>query len=65
VPVGILNETHEPPTFYGVERNALYLISTVGDYLGPPGSGLSISLAITAFSGVNWPCYCFRRERRS
>ena len=20
-PVGILNETHEPPTFYGVERN--------------------------------------------
>lgn len=21
VPVGILNETHEPPTFYGVERN--------------------------------------------
>jgi hypothetical protein len=23
VPVGILNETHEPPTFYGVERNAV------------------------------------------
>lgn len=23
VPVGILNETHEPETFYGVERNAL------------------------------------------
>lgn len=23
VPVGILNETHEPDTFYGVERNAL------------------------------------------
>ena len=21
MPVGILNETHEPPTFYGVERN--------------------------------------------
>ena len=21
IPVGILNETHEPPTFYGVERN--------------------------------------------
>ena len=21
VPVGIINETHEPPTFYGVERN--------------------------------------------
>jgi hypothetical protein len=23
VPVGILNETHEPPTFYGVERNTV------------------------------------------
>ena len=23
VPVGILNETHEPPTFYGVERNVV------------------------------------------
>lgn len=23
VPVGIINETHEPPTFYGVERNAI------------------------------------------
>ncbi len=23
VPIGILNETHEPPTFYGVERNPI------------------------------------------
>jgi len=23
LPVGLLNETHEPPTFYGVERNAV------------------------------------------
>ena len=23
VPVGIINETHEPPTFYGVERNTV------------------------------------------
>ena len=23
IPVGILNETHEPPTFYGVERNGV------------------------------------------
>lgn len=23
VPIGIINETHEPPTFYGVERNAI------------------------------------------
>tara|TARA_Y200000002_G_scaffold72955_1_gene57122 strand:+ start:407 stop:1648 length:1242 start_codon:yes stop_codon:yes gene_type:complete len=30
VPVGILNESHEPPTFYGVERNEVekYLIPT-------------------------------------
>jgi len=30
VPVGILNETHEPPTFYGVERNPVekYIIPT-------------------------------------
>ena len=23
IPVGILNETHEPDTFYGVERNSV------------------------------------------
>ena len=23
LPIGILNETHEPPTFYGVERNTV------------------------------------------
>ncbi len=30
VPVGIINETHEPPTFYGVERNNVekYIIPT-------------------------------------
>ena len=30
LPVGILNETHEPPTFYGVERNPIekYIIPT-------------------------------------
>ena len=30
IPVGILNENHEPPTFYGVERNEVekYLIPT-------------------------------------
>lgn len=26
IPVGILNETHEPPTFYGVERNEVETI---------------------------------------
>ncbi len=30
IPVGILNETHEPPTFYGTERNPVekYIIPT-------------------------------------
>ncbi len=30
VPVGFINETHEPPTFYGVERNVInkYIIPT-------------------------------------
>ncbi len=30
IPVGIINETHEPPTFYGVERNPVekYIIPT-------------------------------------
>ncbi len=30
IPVGLLNETHEPPTFYGVERNNVekYIIPT-------------------------------------
>ncbi len=30
VPIGIINETHEPPTFYGVERNNVekYIIPT-------------------------------------
>ena len=30
VPVGLINETHEPPTFYGVERNNIekYIIPT-------------------------------------
>ena len=56
IPVGILNETHEPPTFYGVERNPIEtriipstwweggaaLTGRIG------GSGLSYDLAITS-----------------
>ncbi|MGD2052764.1 MAG: porin [Gammaproteobacteria bacterium] len=56
VPVGILNETHEPPTFYGVERNPVEtniipstwweggaaLTGRIG------GSGLSYDLAVTS-----------------
>jgi hypothetical protein len=55
VPVGILNETHEPATFYGVERNPVetYIIPTTwweagADLHGELGSGFSYSLAGTS-----------------
>ena len=55
IPVGILNETHEPDTFYGVERNDVESIivpstwweagaSTGGRY----GNGLSWDFALTS-----------------
>lgn len=53
VPVGILNETHEPPTFFGVERNRVenQIIPTTwregGVALGGTfGSGFSYDLAV-------------------
>lgn len=53
LPVGILNETHEPPTFYGVERNDvenIILPSTWweagGGLSGNSSSGLSWDLAV-------------------
>jgi hypothetical protein len=56
IPVGILNETHEPPTFYGVERNPIEknIIPTTWWEGGAAltgrfgGSGLSYDLAITS-----------------
>jgi len=57
VPVGILNETHEPPTFYGVERNSVEtrILPTTWreagvDLTGRVGGGLSYDLA--AHSGL-------------
>ncbi len=60
LPVGILNETHEPPTFYGVERNDVENIiipttwweggAAVG---GRYGNGLSWDLAV--HSGLAMP----------
>ena len=51
VPAGILNETHEPPTFYGVQRNPIerYIIPTTWfvDGIGLSGElapGLSYTL---------------------
>ncbi len=61
VPVGILNETHEPPTFYGVERNDVenIIIPTTWWEAGFGGthrfwdSGFSADLAIT--NGLDIP----------
>ncbi len=53
VPVGILNETHEPPTFYGVERNPVEnkIIPTTwreggASVVGRLGTGWSYDLAL-------------------
>jgi hypothetical protein len=58
MPIGILNETHEPDTFYGVERNSLekYIIPTTWWQGGIRGhyrfaNGLSLEGAIT--DGLN------------
>ncbi|MEO5574346.1 MAG: porin [Gammaproteobacteria bacterium] len=60
VPVGIINETHEPPTFYGVERNIVetrIIPSTWWEggaaLNGRFGSGFSYDLALT--SGLATP----------
>lgn len=58
IPVGIINETHEPPTFYGVERNgvekniipATWWEAGVSFNYNPTG-GVSIDGAVT--SGLN------------
>ena len=60
IPVGILNETHEPPTFYGVERNNVESavipstwweagFSVFGDII----PGLRYDLAFTSGLNVN------------
>ncbi len=58
IPVGIINETHEPPTFYGVERNPVEkdIIPATwwegGAMLsGTSASGFSYDVALT--SGLN------------
>ena len=55
LPVGILNETHEPPTFFGVERNPVEknIIPTTwweggASVLGRFGEGFSYDLAVTS-----------------
>ncbi len=58
IPVGILNETHEPPAFYGVERNLVekeIIPATWWEggvmYSGHTDSGVSYDLAL--HSGLN------------
>ncbi len=62
IPVGIINETHEPPTFYGVERNPVEknIIPTTwweggAMFSGNNDSGFSYDVAITSGldGGVN------------
>jgi hypothetical protein len=60
LPVGILNETHEPPTFYGVERNDVESIIIPSTWWeggagvgGRYGNGLSWDFAVT--SGLERP----------
>lgn len=60
IPVGILNETHEPPTFYGVERNDVENIIVPSTWWeggagfnGRWGSGWNWDLAFT--SGLQMP----------
>ncbi len=53
LPIGILNETHEPPTYYGVERNnvEVNIIPTTwweggAQVLGELGGGFSYNMAV-------------------
>ena len=57
LPVGLLNETHEPPTFYGVERNAVENIIVPSTWWEAGGGlngrfGTDWDWVITASSGL-------------
>ncbi|HXF08433.1 MAG TPA: hypothetical protein VNK45_07920 [Candidatus Acidoferrales bacterium] len=69
VPVGILNETHEPPTFYGVERNPVEreIIPTTwweggGALSGSFGAGWGYDVAL--HSGLNSDNFNIRSGRQ-
>lgn len=60
LPIGFLNETHEPPTFYGVERNDIenIIVPTTwweggGGFSGNTSQGLSWDVAM--HSGLQMP----------
>jgi phosphate-selective porin O/P len=73
VPVGIINETHEPPTFYGVERNNVekYIIPTTwreggvsfnGRFAGSFSYDLAMHSGLSISAGDN---YAVRGGRNS
>ena len=58
MPVGIVNETHEPPTFYGTERNPIekYIIPTTwreGGVMFSANSTSGFSWDVAFHSGLN------------
>ena len=71
VPVGILNETHEPPTFYGVERNPVekYIVPTSwwegGGMLSQKfDHGISTNLAVTTGLHTDPTAFSIRNGRQ-
>ena len=76
IPLGILNETHEPPTYYGVERNEVEtrIIPTTWRELGVGVHGYSAAAACATTSAsrpgstpASWttrPLACAARTRK-
>lgn len=71
IPVGIINETHEPPTFFGVERNIVEtnIIPTTwweGGVAGSYefGSGFSTDIAVHSGLKVDPTTYTIRGGRQ-
>jgi len=73
VPVGIINETHEPPTFYGVERPEVekYILPTTWREGGlqlvwRPGPGWQTDFLVhTGFQTTKGDNYAVRKGRKS
>lgn len=71
VPVGMLNETHEPPTFYGVERNNVekYIIPTTwreggASLVGRFANSFSYDLAVHTGLQISSSDYAVRGGRQ-
>ena len=71
VPVGMINETHEPPTFYGVERNNVekYILPTTwreggASLVGRLADSFSYDLAVHTGLQVSGGDYAVRGGRK-